>query len=94
MTDESKTDDIEAKLATLRGRNELSNAKLENLSDRELDSFNKQTLVFLAGLFNITYSGLISQLLLVILGGVRSTRPSGRAICLRIGDGIGGGFFR
>ena len=58
MTDESKTDDIEAKLATLRGRNELSNAKLENLSDRELDSFNKQTLVFLAGLFNITYSGL------------------------------------
>jgi hypothetical protein len=29
MTDESKTDDIEAKLATLRGRNELSNAKLD-----------------------------------------------------------------
>lgn len=58
MTDESKTDDIEARLATLRGRNELSNATLENLSDRELDSFNKQTLVFLAGLFNISYSGL------------------------------------
>lgn len=58
MTEESKTEDYEARLATLRGRNELVNAKLENLSDRELDSFNKQTLVFLAGLFNISYSGL------------------------------------
>jgi hypothetical protein len=58
MADESKTEDIEARLATLRGRNELVNARLENFSDKDLDSFNKQTLVFLAGLFNISYSGL------------------------------------
>jgi hypothetical protein len=48
MADESKTEDIEARLATLHGRNELVNARLENLSDKELDSYNKQTLVFLA----------------------------------------------
>jgi hypothetical protein len=33
MTEESKTEDYEARLATLRVRNELVNARLENLSD-------------------------------------------------------------
>ena len=58
MANDTQSENVEDRLASMLGRNDLVFAELEHLSDRDLESYNKQSLVFLAGLFNVSYSGL------------------------------------
>jgi hypothetical protein len=58
MAEESKSEDISARIAELTATNEFIGRSIDSFTDDELQSLLKESLVLIAGMFNVRHSGL------------------------------------
>jgi hypothetical protein len=58
MAEESKSEDIAARIAELTATNEFVGRSIDSFTDDELQSLLKESLALIAGMFNVRHSGL------------------------------------